>query len=116
MRIRITGAVEGRLGCGLQGDGGVVLLQPRVDLIVGERHLAQSLVGALLQRGLFRPYLLRAMAGRNEVLSGGMQCIPDRRNGHRLRLRANLVENAADILVEYAVPCLESREVITWAG
>jgi len=56
------------------------------------------------------------MAGRNEVLSGGMQCIPDRRNGHRLRLRANLVENAADILVEYAVPCLESREVITWAG
>ena len=108
--------MKGRVAFGLQRDGGVVLLRPRINLVVGERHLAQSLVGALLQRGLFRPYLLRAMAGRNEVLSGGMQCIPDRRNGNRLRLRANLVENAADILVEYAVPCLESREVITWAG
>jgi hypothetical protein len=43
--------VEGGLGCGLQGDGGIVLLEPRIDLVVRKRHLAQSLVGALLQRG-----------------------------------------------------------------
>ena len=34
---------------GLQGDGSIVLLQPSINLVVGERHLAQSLVGALLQ-------------------------------------------------------------------
>jgi hypothetical protein len=43
--------VEGGLGCSLQGDGGIVLQQPRIDLVVRKRHLAQSLVGALLQRG-----------------------------------------------------------------
>ena len=29
MRVRIAGAVKGRLGCSLQRDGGIVLLQPR---------------------------------------------------------------------------------------
>src|SRR6516225_1505879 len=32
-------------------------------------------------------------------LAGGMQRAPDRRRDHRLRLGANLVENAADVLV-----------------
>jgi len=40
--------VESGLGRGLEGDRGIVLLQPGIDLIVGERHFAQSLVGALL--------------------------------------------------------------------
>src|SRR5215469_15455188 len=51
VRIGIAGAAEGGLRYGLQGDGGIVLLQPCVDLIVGERYLAQSLIGALLRRG-----------------------------------------------------------------
>ena len=49
-------------------------------------------------------------------LAGGMQCIADRRRGHRLRLRTNLVENFADVLMQQAVPCDQSREVIAGAG
>jgi hypothetical protein len=45
-----------------------------------------------------------------------MQCVPDRRLDYRLRLRTNLVKNLADVLVQHAVPCRESREVITRAG
>jgi len=33
-----------------------------------------------------------------------------------LRLRANLVENFADVLMQHAVPCRESGEVITRTG
>src|SRR6516225_7063627 len=49
-------------------------------------------------------------------LAGGMQCIPDRRRGHRLRLRTNLIENAADVLVQHAVPCCQREEVIARTG
>src|SRR5215813_14594564 len=49
-------------------------------------------------------------------LAGGMQCILDRRRGHRVQLRANLVENFADVLVQHAVPCRECRELITGTG
>ena len=52
LRIRIAGAAKGGLGCGLQGDGSIVLLQPGIDLVVGERYLVQSLISALLQCGL----------------------------------------------------------------
>jgi hypothetical protein len=48
-------------------------------------------------------------------LAGGMQCAPDRRLDHRLRLRTNLVENFADVLVQHTVPCRERREAITRA-
>src|SRR5271167_3710900 len=49
-------------------------------------------------------------------LAGGTQCISDRRHGQQLRLRANLVENLANILVQQPVPCRKSREVIAGAG
>ena|SRR6516162_9229733 len=49
-------------------------------------------------------------------LAGGMQCIPDRLSGQRLRLRANLVENLANVFVQQPVPCRERREVIAGAG
>src|SRR5499427_1457196 len=49
-------------------------------------------------------------------LAGGMQCILDRQRGHRVQLRANLVENFADVLVQHAVPCRERRELITGTG
>jgi hypothetical protein len=45
-----------------------------------------------------------------------MECISDRRRNHRPRLRADLVENFADVLVQHAVPSRERREVITRAG
>src|SRR5262249_4331892 len=48
VRVRVAGAVESGFRCGLQRNGGIVLLQPGIDLVVGERHLAQRLVGALL--------------------------------------------------------------------
>src|SRR5271169_1567021 len=49
-------------------------------------------------------------------LAGGMQCIFDRRGGQRLRLRANLVENLANVLVQQPGPCHERGEVIAGAG
>src|SRR5271169_1446760 len=49
-------------------------------------------------------------------LAGGMQCISDRLRGQRLRLRANLVENLANVLVQQPVPCRERGEVFTLAG
>ena len=33
-------------------------------------------------------------------LAGGMKRLPDRRGDHRLRLRTNLVENFANVLVQ----------------
>src|SRR6516165_8028812 len=49
-------------------------------------------------------------------LAGGMQCISNRRRGHRLRLWTNLIENLSDVLVQHAVPCRKSGEVIAGAG
>ena len=49
-------------------------------------------------------------------LAGGMQCISDRRRDQRLRLRANLVEDMAEVMVQHTVPCRESRELITRTG
>src|SRR5215469_13166050 len=43
-------------------------------------------------------------------LAGGMQCIFERRRDHRLRVRTNLVENIADVLVKHAVPRGERHE------
>src|SRR5690349_13073052 len=48
-------------------------------------------------------------------LAGGMQCISDRRCRWP-RLRTNFVENFADVLAQQAIPCLQSRELITRAG
>jgi hypothetical protein len=45
-----------------------------------------------------------------------MQRILNRRTGRRVRLRANFVENVADVLVQHAMPRGERREVITGAG
>ena len=49
-------------------------------------------------------------------LAGGMQCAPDRRRHRWLRLRTNLIENLANVLVQQAVPRRERREVIARAG
>jgi hypothetical protein len=43
-----------------------------------------------------------------------MQCIRDRPGDRRLRL--NLVENFAKVLVRHAVPCRDGGEVIIGAG
>jgi len=52
----------------------------------------------------------------SQPLAGGMRCLPDRRSGHQVRLRTNLVENFADVLVEQAMPRRERGEVITGTG
>src|SRR6516162_1567091 len=49
-------------------------------------------------------------------LTGGMQCISNRRRSHRRRLRTNLVEDLANVPVQQVVPRRERREVITRAG
>src|SRR5215472_1985954 len=49
-------------------------------------------------------------------LAGGMQRILNRPTGRRVRLRANFVENVADILMQHAVPRRERREVVTGTG
>jgi hypothetical protein len=48
-------------------------------------------------------------------LAGGMQLISDRRC-YLPRLRTSLVENLADVLMEQAIPCRESGELIVAAG
>ena len=49
VRVGISGANKGRFGCCLQRNGSVVFLQSRFDFVVGQRHLAKSLIGSLLQ-------------------------------------------------------------------
>lgn len=49
-------------------------------------------------------------------LAGGMQRITNRRCDHRARLRADLVQNFADVPVQQPVPRRERGEVITRTG
>src|SRR5262245_12446902 len=49
-------------------------------------------------------------------LAGGMQCISNRRRDYGLRLRTNLVEDLANVLVQHAVPPGERRDVIPRIG
>ena len=49
-------------------------------------------------------------------LARGMQCVRRRRRDHRLRLRTNLAENLANVLVQQTIPCRQCGELITRAG
>ena len=79
-------------------------------------HGVSGEAGAKSRVSLQAPSNAHPARAMRRNLAGGMQCTSDRRRGHRLRLRTNLVENFADVLVQHAVPCRESREVITRAG
>src|SRR5215469_11819898 len=79
-------------------------------------HAVSGDAGAKSRVSLQAPSSAHPASALRRNLAGGMQCIPDRPRDHRLRLRANLVENAADVLVQQAVPRGKRREVITEAG
>src|SRR6516162_2400563 len=72
--------------------------------------------GAKSRVSLQAPSNVHPAKAMRRSLAGGMQCISHRRRDHRLRLRTNLVENFANVLVQQAVPCRERCEVITRTG
>src|SRR6516225_1711035 len=100
-RLAATAAGAGGVGASLDGSN--------CHGVSGDAG-AKSLVSLQAPRRTHPAKALR----RN--LAGGMQCISDRRRGHRSRLRTNLVENVADVLVQQAIPCDERHQVITSAG
>src|SRR6266446_2141111 len=79
-------------------------------------HGVSGEAGARSRVSLQAPSSAHPARAMRRNLAGGMQCVLDRRRDHRPRLRTNLVENFADVLVQHAVPCRERREMITEAG
>src|SRR5215472_452771 len=79
-------------------------------------HGVSGDAGAKSRVSLQAPSNAHPARALRRYLAGGMQCISDRRPDQRLRFRTNLVENFADVLVQQAVPCRQSREVITGAA
>ena len=79
-------------------------------------HGVSGDAGAKSRVSLQAPSNAHPASALRRNLAGGMQCIPDRRNFYGLRFRADLVENIADVLMQQAVPCDQSREVIAGAG
>src|ERR1700739_1645437 len=78
-------------------------------------HGVSGEAGAKSRVSLQAPSSAHPARAMRRSLAGGMERIFDRRC-HWSRLRTNLVENFADILVQQAVPRRERREVITRAG
>src|SRR5215472_6462554 len=97
-RLAVTGAGAGSAGASLDGSN--------CHGVSGEAG-AKSLVS------LQAPSSAHPAKAIRRNLAGGMQCLPDRRSGQQARLRTNLVENFADVLVQHAIPRRERREVIT---
>src|SRR5262249_26633530 len=89
---------------------------PGTSLDGSNCHGVSGDAGAKSRVSLQAPSNAHPASALRRNLAGGMQCIPDRLRGHRLRLRANLVENVADVLVQHAVPRGERREVIPRTG
>src|SRR5438874_10447108 len=79
-------------------------------------HGVSGEAGARSRVSLQAPSSTKPPRAMRRNLAGSMECISDRRRNHRPRLRADLVENFADVLVQHAVPSHERREVITRAG
>src|SRR6516164_3296248 len=100
-RLAATGAAAGGTGASLDGSN---------------CHGVSGDAGAKSRVSLQAPSSAHPASALRRNLAGGMQCVPDRRRDHRLRLRTGLVENLADVLVQHAVPRGERREVITGAG
>src|SRR5690349_11718526 len=93
----------------------------RAPLAAGAGAVSDSLDGSNChgvsgEAGARSRVSLQAPSSRNPAkairpnLAGGMECISDRRRDRRPRLRTHLVENFADVLVQYAVPCRERHE------
>ena len=79
-------------------------------------HGVSGEAGAKSRVSLQAPSNAHPARAMRRNLAGGMQCIPDRRSGYRLRLRANLVENVADVLVQQAIPYDERGQANTGTG
>ena len=79
-------------------------------------HGVSGDAGAKSRVSLQAPSSINPAKALRRNLAGGMQWAPDRRRDHRLRLRTNLVENLANVLMQQAVPRHERCEVIARAG
>src|SRR5215472_14253595 len=79
-------------------------------------HGVSGDAGARSRVSLQAPSNAHPASAMPRYLPGGMQRIVNRRSGRPLRLRANLVENVANVPVQHAVPCGERCEVITGTG
>src|SRR5215471_16675084 len=100
-RLAATGAAAGGAGASLDGSN---------------CHGMSGDAGAKSRVSLQAASSAHPAKAMRRNLAGGMQCILDRRRSHRVQLRANLVENFADVVVQHAVPCRERRELITGTG
>src|SRR5271167_89887 len=96
-----TAAASGAVGASLDGSN---------------CHGVSGEAGARSRVSLQAPSNANPASAMRRNLAGGMQCISDRLRGQRLRLRTNLVENLANVLVQQPAPCRESGEVIAGAG
>src|SRR5215813_9924211 len=79
-------------------------------------HGVSGDAGARSRVSLQAPSNAHPASAMPRYLPGGMQRILNRRSGRLVRLRANLVENVVDVLVQHAMPRRERRDVITGTG
>src|SRR5215469_144779 len=96
-RLAATGAATGGAGASLDGSN--------CHGVLGEAG-AKSLVSLQAPSNAHPARIAR------QHLPLRMKGPTDRRCSHRLRLWTNLVENFADVLVQYAVPGGERRQVV----
>src|SRR5215831_19317567 len=89
---------------------------PSTSLDGSNCHGVSGEAGAKSRVSLQAPSNAHPARKTRQSLTGGMQCVADRGRDRRPRLRANLVENLADVLVQQPVPCRQSREVIARTG
>src|SRR5215472_10081303 len=90
----VFSGTENRLAAAGAGAGA-----PGASLNGSNCHGVSGEAGARSRVSLQAPSSAHPARAMPRNLAGGMQRTPDRRRDHRLRLRANLVENAADVLV-----------------
>ena len=72
--------------------------------------------GAKLLVSLQAPSSVHPAGAMSRSLAESMECAPERRRDRRPRLRADFVENSANVFVQDAIPGREGREVVTGAG
>src|SRR6516164_2963703 len=83
-RLAAAGAPAGGAGASLDGSN---------------CHGVSGEAGARSRVSLQAPSSAHPAKAIRRNLAGGMRGLPDRRSGHQVRLRPNLVENFADVLV-----------------
>src|SRR5262249_29930717 len=77
---------------------------PGASLVGSNCHGVSGEGGAKSRVSLQAPSNAHPARAMCRSLAGGMQCISNRRRDYGLRLRTNLLEDLANVLVQHAVP------------